>query len=219
MKSPVTQGVSSGYDFTADWFNSIPRHNWEQIIPKMNPQKILEIGSYEGASACYLIQKLGNTCQIELHCIDTWDGGVEHQAGGVASTDMESVEKRFHHNTRLALSSVLHPAKLEVHKGPSDIHLPRLLSEGKRNYFDFIYIDGSHQASDVLFDAVLAHKLVRIGGCIAFDDYLWSENLPYGKDPLRCPKPAIDAFVNLNFRKVNVIQAPLYQLYVQKTAD
>jgi hypothetical protein len=54
---------------------------------------------------------------------------------------------------------------------------------------------------------------------MAFDDYLWSENLPGGKDPLRCPKPAIDAFVNINFRKLNVLSALLAQVYIQKMSD
>ena len=103
-----------------------------------------------------------------------------------------------------------------MHKCFSEDALAKLLVEGKKNYFDFIYIDGSHQAPDVLADAVLGFKLLRVGGLIVFDDYLWSETMPYGKDPLRCPKPAIDAFVNLNFRKLQIITAPLYQLYVQK---
>ena len=54
---------------------------------------------------------------------------------------------------------------------------------------------------------------------MAFDDYLWSEDLPDGRDLLRCPKPAIDAFVNLNFRKLQLLNAPLFQLYVTKTSD
>jgi hypothetical protein len=73
----------------------------------------------------------------------------------------------------------------------------------------------------VLCDAVLAFKLVRVGGVIAFDDYVWAEAMPYGKDPLRCPKPAIDAFVNIHFRKVQILSptVPLYQLYIQKLSD
>jgi hypothetical protein len=58
--------------------------------------------------------------------------------------------------------------------------------------------------------------LLRKGGVIAFDDYLWSENLPGGPDVLRMPKTAIDAFVNLHIRQLRVVMAPLYQLYVEK---
>jgi len=46
-----------------------------------------------------------------------------------------------------------------------------------------------------------------------------SQPFATGKDPLRCPKPAIDAFINLNFRKLQVMFAPNYQLYIQKVAD
>jgi hypothetical protein len=38
-------------------------------------------------------------------------------------------------------------------------------------------------------------------------------------DILRCPKPAIDAFVNIYYQKLRVLKMPLYQLYLQKLAD
>ena len=89
---------SKTYDFTNTWFDSA-REVWDHLIPQINPIKILEIGSYEGASACYLIEKLAAQSEIELHCVDTWDGGVEHKAAGVFEANMADVEKRFHHNT------------------------------------------------------------------------------------------------------------------------
>jgi predicted O-methyltransferase YrrM len=209
----------SEYLFTNNWFNGTAKGIWDQLIPQVKPTRLLEIGSYEGASTCYLINKLAAESDIELHCIDTWEGGVEHQAGGEAQADMNAVETRFNHNIRLAIDSVPNKVDLVVHKGYSDDCMAKLLAEGKRNHFDFIYIDGSHQAPDVLCDALLGFRLLRVGGVIAFDDYLWSENLSYGRDPIRCPKPAIDAFTNLYCRKVQIFSAPLYQLYVQKTAD
>ena len=199
--------------FTNAWFDGMARGVWDQLIPKINPRKILEVGSYEGASTAYLIESLGSSGPLEIHCVDSWEGGVEH-----AGTDMGSVEARFKHNTGLAIRKASHEVDLVVHKGLSDVCLARLLAPGGPGAFDFIYIDGSHQAPDVLSDAVLGFRLLKVGGVMAFDDYLWSENLPQGRDPLRCPKPAIDAFVNINFRKLTVISAPLYQLYVQKTA-
>ena len=206
----------SGYEFTQNWFDLLARGAWEHLIPQVNPHKVLEVGSFEGASACFLIQRLGKHHDLELHCVDTWEGGVEHQSGGF---DMSAVEARFRKNVELAKAGISHPLTLVTHKGPSDLCLANLLGQGKRNYFDFVYIDGSHQAPDVLCDAVLGFRLLKAGGVMAFDDYLWSEDLPQGKDPLRCPKPAIDAFVNLNFRKLNVLPAPLYQLYIQKVSD
>jgi predicted O-methyltransferase YrrM len=204
----------SEYQFTVQWFENVAKDVWDQFIPKIKPARILEVGSYEGASTCYLINALARDKSIEIHCVDSWEGGAENKAEGV---DMQAVEMRFKHNTRLAIEQSAGKVELVVHKGLSDQCLSRLVSEGKGGYFDFVYIDGSHQAPDVLCDAVLGFKLLKIGGILAFDDYLWIETT--GRDPLRCPKPAIDAFVNINFRKLHVIKAPLYQLFVQKLAD
>jgi predicted O-methyltransferase YrrM len=202
------------FQFTNSWFLGQAKGVWDQLIPAINPSKILEIGSYEGASAAYLIAALGQHHPLELHCIDTWEGGIEHKGA-----DMSAVETRFRHNLDLAMRSVPHPVELFTHKGFSDARLAKLLVNGKSNYFDFIYVDGSHQAPDVLCDAVLAFKLLKVGGILVFDDYLWAENNQQHRDPIACPKIAIDAFLNINIRKVSFVTAPLAQIYVQKVAD
>ncbi len=53
----------------------------------VSPRRVLEVGSYEGASACYLIDRLAVRHELELHCVDHWRGGIEHQSGGSAQTD------------------------------------------------------------------------------------------------------------------------------------
>lgn len=203
------------YQFTNSWFDK-SKSVWARLLPKIAPRKVLEIGSYEGASACFMIDSICADSPLELHCVDTWDGGVEHKAIG---TDMGSVEGRFFHNTRLSIAHAKHKVDLRLHKGFSDMELCKLLAGGKQGYFDLIYVDGSHQAPDVLCDAVLAFRLLKVGGYLIFDDYLWHENLPGGIDPIRCPKPAIDAFTAIYARKIWILQEPLYQLYVMKTAD
>jgi predicted O-methyltransferase YrrM len=57
-------------------------------------------------------------------------------------------------------------------RGLSADVLPELMVEGRR--FDFIYIDGSHVAPDVLLDAAMSFALLKPGGILAFDDYDWS---------------------------------------------
>lgn len=210
--------TQAGYQFTNNWFGNVAKNIWDQLIPQINPARILEVGSYEGASTCYLIDNLAGRHALELHCIDTWEGGVEHTSGPGA-VDMSAVEMRFQHNTRIASARAGNAVQMHCHKGYSDREMARLLAGGKQSYFDFVYIDGSHQAPDVLCDALLGFRLLRPGGFMAFDDYLWSEQLPGGVDPIRCPKPAIDAFTNIYCRKIRIISAPLYQLYVQKIAD
>ena len=211
--------MKNNYQYTNGWFLGAAKNVWDQLIPQINPTKILEVGSYEGASACYLIDKLSSKNDIEIHCIDTWDGGIEHKEGGSAQVDMSDVEKRFIHNTNIAIANAANKVDLKVHRGYSDNILSKLMSVDMQGYFDFVYIDGSHQAPDVLCDAILSFKLLKVNGYIAFDDYLWQEPLPYGTDPIRCPKTAIDAFTNIFCRKIRILNAPLYQLYIQKISD
>jgi hypothetical protein len=209
----------SNYQFTNTWFQAAAKPTWDQLLPNLNPTKILEVGSYEGASTCYLIDNLANTKSIEIHCVDSWEGGIEHQQGGSAIADMNQVESRFSNNTKISISSAVHDVNLFSHKGYSDRELAKIYVEKGKSYFDFIYIDGSHQAPDVLCDAILGFKLLKKNGVIVFDDYLWQEQLPYGVDPIRSPKIAIDFFTNIFCRQLRIIQAPLYQLYVQKISD
>jgi predicted O-methyltransferase YrrM len=200
-------------ELTNNWFDQTARPVWAHLIPQLAPTRILEIGSYEGASVCYLIDTLARSYPIEIHCVDTWGGGLEH-----SDVDMSGVESRFRRNLERSMSAFPGRVALHVHKGFSDAGLAKLLAEGKAGYFDFIYVDGSHQAPDVLCDAVLAFQLLKVKGVIGFDDYLWAEEMPYGKDPLRCPKPGIDAFVNVYFRKLQLLPASAFQVYAQKTS-
>lgn len=133
---------------------------------------------------------------------------------------MNNAEDRFDHNLSLAAK---HYPTLQFYKHKSDSHtqLMTLCANGMQNYFDFVYVDGSHEAPDVLLDALLAHKLTKVGGIIAFDDYLWSP-MPPGEQQNHylLVKPAVDHYVNTYQRKVHVIQSlPIYQLYVQKLSN
>ena len=79
-----------GMDFTSDWFShNIP--TWEKLWPMMKPRRVLEIGSYEGRSTVWMINKLASIEGAELHCIDPW----EYEGG--------HVERRFKANVAGAL--------------------------------------------------------------------------------------------------------------------
>ena len=61
------------YEFTNNWFQANAQQIWSEMLPITKPKKILEIGSYEGASICFLIDKLSEYYDsIEIHAIDTW---------------------------------------------------------------------------------------------------------------------------------------------------
>ena len=207
------------FQFTNNWFNDSAKTQWEKLISQIKPKKILEIGSYEGASACYLIQKLAQSNPIEIHCVDAWNNEMSEDTDYKyygSNIDMKAVESRFRKNTKLAIENVSEKVDLFIHKGFSDDQLIKLWSSGKKDYFDFIYIDGSHLGPDVLTDAVLSFRLLKIGGVMAFDDYLWSAK---NKDLTRVPKLAIDSFVNLFSLKLSIFNAPIYQLYIKKISN
>lgn len=86
----------SNLEFTNYWFESIARSTWDQLIPQLKPKRILKIGAFEGESNCCHIDKLtSQEGPIEIHCIDTWEGGLENQQGDTAPADMSGVEKQF----------------------------------------------------------------------------------------------------------------------------
>jgi predicted O-methyltransferase YrrM len=208
----------NNYDFTKYWFHDIEPH-FKSIVEMVLPGKILEIGSFEGLSTISIISYLTSFQPIEMHCVDSWGGSLEHLAGGHEAANMSEVEARFRKNVQIAISNSTFPVNLTIHKINSDIALSRMISNGMNNSFDMIYIDGSHQASDVLCDAVLSFRLLKIGGVMIFDDYLWAEPLVDGVDILRCPKIAIDAFTNIYRRKIRIIGAPIHQIYLEKLSD
>ena len=71
--------------FTQTWFDDTARKVWEVLLLRIKPVRVLEIGSFEGASACFVIEACKWSSTLELHCVDTWLGGREHVA---ASIDM-----------------------------------------------------------------------------------------------------------------------------------
>lgn len=211
----MTEQQAASYLFNDDWFShNIPALN--HIFETFQPQRILEIGSYEGRSAAYFIEKgLQFQVELEIHCVDSWEGGREH----IGRHDMQTAEELFDRNMQLA-ATAFPQAEIIKYKGYSHPTLMALCAQGMEGYFDFVYVDGSHEAPDVLLDALLAHRLVRVGGVIAFDDYLWSPQPPTQEEHYWLVKPAVDHYVNTYQRKLHVLQSlPLYQLYVQKLAD
>ena len=207
------------YEFTADWFG-VNVSTWDKLLPSLHARRILEIGSFEGRSACHVIERCAQHHAIELHCVDTWEGGIEHLAGNPVTGNMSEVERRFDKNIELARGIAKHPAVVVKHKELSSVALVALLaSRDNAASFDLIYVDGSHQAADVLLDAVLSFQLLRVGGLLIFDDYLWSMETVGRQDPLNMPKPAIDAFLNVYQRKMRIVaDAPLRQIYANKTS-
>lgn len=183
------------YAFSSTWFVQAAAH-WPELFSKIGwdssrPSVIIEIGSYEGRSTCWMLDNLVGNPGTRLYCIDTFEGSLEH-----AADKARNLHERFVSNIHLTGKA----GQVQVCVGRSDEMLVRLVSQGVRA--DFIYVDGSHQAADVLSDAVLAWKLLKPGGLLIFDDYLWPL---YQDQPLLNPKIAIDAFVNCHLNQIRYV--------------
>jgi predicted O-methyltransferase YrrM len=192
------------YKFTQDWFNWAPEV-WNQLTPMLSGEagkrNFLEIGSFEGRSSVWIAENMMQDGD-HLRCIDTWEGGEEH-----GEEDMSEVEERFRAN--LIVATEKFPERLIFQsKGTSVARLAQL--QGK-TMFDFIYIDGSHKAPDVLTDACMAWPLLKLEGLMVFDDYMWGNP----RDALHRPKIAIDAFTNIFGETAEIVHVG-YQLVVRK---
>jgi predicted O-methyltransferase YrrM len=200
------------YKFSNDWFKSTGKEISAHVMGELNPVNILEIGSYEGQSTVFFIESLKRDGTIV--CVDSWAGGVEHEG-----SDFNEIEERFKYNTALACSKSKYKVNVVPLKGLSITKLCELVTSGFSGKFDLIYVDGSHQAPDVLSDALLAFNLLRVNGVMIFDDYIWSESIGPNLDPLRSPKCAIDAFTNIFIRKLKVVPVPFFQFCILKIAN
>ena len=187
---------SPKYRFSEDWVSDNSA-NWERVLSGFKAKAnthALEIGSFEGRSAIWFLENVLTDSTASITCVDIWVG---------------AYEKLFDENVKAYGQS----NKLVKIKSRSDEALRKL----NRDSFDFIYIDGSHLAKDVLVDAVLAWDLLKPGGYIIFDDYNW-----YGPRswlvPNFTPKIAVDAFVNIFDPYLEVIYKD-YQLVVRKTMN
>lgn len=177
---------------------------WSKILKRFKskgkPREFdyLEIGSFEGMSAHYVLL---HHPKATVTCIDTWRGSFEHDP-----KIMKDVFKRYLKNTK--------PFKDRVTtlKGRSDHWIPDLIFRNKQ--YDVVYIDGSHEAFDVIRDATLGWKILKKNGIMIFDDYEWKSNLPDEQSP----KMAIASFLAMAEGRYNLLHRG-YQIIVEKTSD
>jgi predicted O-methyltransferase YrrM len=169
--------------FTVD-FSSLHAVRWRIDLGSMAGKpdlSFLEIGSYEGRSACWLLTNILTHPSSALTCIDTFDFGGQFLTLDQRTRDM--IENRFDRN----IAALGATARVRKIKQPSSLALKSLPAES----YDFIFVDGSHLAADVLTDLVSSWLLLKKGGLLTADDYLW----PTGRG-VDSPRLAIDSFLD-----------------------
>lgn len=174
-RSQNIQKEDSSYTFTNDWFsNNIPR--WEKFLKPLAgmPLKVLELGSYEGKSAIWLLENILTHQRARITCIDNFGSDVSNT----------EIHKRFVENTK-RFGKKIQLLKMNTRDA---LKTPKIIQQE----FDIIYIDAGRHSKNVLEDAVLSFPLLKAGGIIIFDDYTTSKLHDY-----TCPKKGIDTFLDI----------------------
>ncbi len=185
------EDYKKNYDFSKDWFTMrIPK--WKEMLKPFQGQPnihYLEIGVFEGRSAIWMLENILTHPTSKITCLDLFS--------------QKNLYEKFMSN--LSISGFLD--KTTIIKGRSQITLRTLPLDS----YDIVYIDGSHTAPDVLADAVLSWSLLKKGGVMIFDDYLWEWDRP----PQERPKIAIEAFLRIHKNELQKLHQG-YQIIVKK---
>jgi len=112
---------------------------------KQRKIKILEIGSYAGASASAFVKYFPNS---KVYCFDI------------------NISKFIYYSKNIHVFGLNIKDQKKVEKILSKINL-----ESNSNFFDVIIDDGSHYLSDILFSLKILFKYIKKGGIYVIEDF------------------------------------------------
>lgn len=119
----------------------------------------LEIGSFEGRSSVFVLERLKNAKCTFVDPFSSYDEMFE----STGQNNFDQIYNNFSKNIKNFEN------RCNVFRETSDI----FFSKNKLN-FDLIYIDGSHFSLDVYNDAINSFKFLNNDGYIIFDDIFFS---------------------------------------------
>ena len=145
--------------FTSNWFAPNEELWLKHVAPRFEHTKnvsFLELGSYEGRSALWILEHVLKDPSSSITCVDCWN--VEFTC--MASWGNVDYEAVFDSNTKD------NPQVIKL-KGKTDDVLPTL----KGQVFDGAYIDSEHTYQRVLSEAHQVWPLLVPGAVLVFDDH------------------------------------------------
>lgn len=195
-----------------NWTHDLPKGHrkfFEEALRVANPKRILEIGTYAGASLIEMLRLYPNAMGM---AVDSWSDYHEKDTIHNKLTQnmtKNNVEAIFYQNIKVANME----RRVMVRKGDSIDHLLELYQEGEP--FDFVYVDGSHTCLDCYVDMVLAWKLVASGGVLAVDDVLFHADKVRQGDLLSYPLKAKEHFME-KYKGEYEVLSDQYRLFLKK---
>jgi|688.fasta_scaffold557750_2 hypothetical protein len=174
----------------------------EGQFAKLEMISFLQVGAYTGDASTWLLNKYANHQNFHLTDVDTWGQGDSVE---MSALNFANIEKLYLQRTEVFRIA----GRLQSVKATSDEFFQRNIK-----VFDFIYIDGNHDPAQVIKDGINGFACLRLGGVLAFDDYLGAINLPINQRP----KMAIDFFMSLYSERIEVLESG-YQLWIKKIVN
>ena len=161
------------------------------------PNTIIEIGVYEGWTTMWLSDVCGSANKkFQLYAIDPHCGSSD-----LPDSDFKSIKDNFINNVNYNLRKNI-------------VYLNDFSTDALRKLIDqhvqaeIIYVDGDHNADQVLTDLVLSYLLLPVGGIMLCDDSVnWSHVHHDQRAIQHTPRLAVDSFIHCFWDKV--IQIPL----------
>jgi predicted O-methyltransferase YrrM len=209
--------------FTVDWFSNNEEVFRKKVGPMLQSTKTnkrqeiraLEIGSYEGRSALWMLQHLGVhhvTCIDDFRDVDplTIKAGAR-SAKDVRATFMKNMETNMDAGRVVLIEAAAETALRSMAQTNKKKTRDKILDMTDTT-FDLIYIDASKDSRFVLEHAVLSFPLLSRTGVMVFDDYTSSQ-----EHDGSCPKQGIDAFLEVYSPYIRVRHMG-WQVVVQRRA-
>jgi len=184
--------------FTQTWFEDLAKKNFENFIEplfKDKPINYLEIGCFEGNCTHYMFKNVLTNIESKATIIDPFEDSKTHPI----------MIDTFKNNLKDYLE------RITIIKGYSNIELPKLNNET----YDFIYVDGDHSALAAFQDGMYGFPLLKSGGIMIFDDYLWDYYEPGCLENPKHPYGGINNFLASIEGKYNLV-ASNWQIVIQK---
>ena len=155
----------------------------KSILPQEAKRYFLEIGAYEGLSTVMTIENMLDDGD-SIFVVDAWSGLSDE------GEDLADVYQTYWSN--IANAKRLFPEReVTTMRMRSDQAMFGLITAGYE--FDFVYVDGSHETSQVATDVRLGWELLSKGGVMVCDDYEWQDESENNR-----PRDAIDRFIGIS---------------------
>jgi len=182
---------------STDYF-SINAYYWNSIIKKNFKEfSYLEIGSWEGNSALYILK---NYKTKKVYCVDIWDKDKNYE---------DLYAKNF---KNFLFNMVEFKDRFSFFKDSSDDFFLK-----NNENFDIIYVDGAHEALQVDRDINNAWNYLNLNGIMICDDY-FGGNLYTGLDE-DVPATSINQFLKKHNKKLKILCVNNNQIFIKKISN